>query len=248
MKKFAILSLAALFSLASFNVMADDDDTVTQLEDDIKYHEEVVEEKQDSIADVEHRIDMLKQRLDSLNQVVKDVKGQISALEKIKKGYEKDIKEATKARQLTFANRDNLVFDQDVLDVLRMPYDKMAVEEALREADEMETKEVLNKMELVKDYGRYTMEMREFMDKQRNTFSKLNWATQGADSEATKNFHKALKKLSYYKVYEKGIKNVKNASIPYLDKVVEEILMLERQGFNSKAQYDRVVNMLYGGK
>lgn len=248
MKKFAILSLAALFSLASFNVMADDDDTVTQLEDDIKYHEEVVEEKQDSIADVEHRIDMLKQRLDSLNQVVKDVKGQISALEKIKKGYEKDIKEATKARQLTFANRDNLVFDQDVLDVLRMPYDKMAVEEALREADEMETKEVLNKMELVKDYGRYTMEMREFMDKQRNTFSKLNWATQGVDSEATKNFHKALKKLSYYKVYEKGIKNVKNASIPYLDKVVEEILMLERQGFNSKAQYDKVVNMLYGGK
>ena len=54
MKKFAILSLAALFSLASFNVMADDDDTVTQLEDDIKYHEEVVEEKQISSPKVEY--------------------------------------------------------------------------------------------------------------------------------------------------------------------------------------------------
>ena len=248
MKKFAIFSLMALLSLACFTAMADDDDTVTQLEDDIKYHEEIIDEKQDSIADVEHRIDLLKLRLDSLNQVVKDVKAQINALEKIKQGYQKDIKETTKARRLTFANRDNLVFEQEVLDVLRKPYDKLAVEEALREADGMETKEVLDKMELVKDYGRYTMELREFMDKQRNTFVKQNWSTQGADSEVTKNFHKALKKLSYYKVYEKGLKNIKNPSIPYLDKVVEEILLLERQGFNSKTQFDRVANMLYGGK
>ena len=42
------------------------------------------------------------------------------------------------------------------------------------------------------------------------------------------------------------MKNVKNPSIPYLDKVIEEILVLERQGFSSQKQYDHVVDMLYG--
>lgn len=251
MKKLMTLAAFALLALANFTVMADDDDnttnnTVLQLEDDIKYHEEVVIDRQDSIAVVEQNIDLLKQRLDSLNKVVKDVKSQISALEKVKKGYQNDIKAANKARQETFASRDNLVFDQEVLDVLMKPYNKLAVEAALREAEGMETKEVLNKMELVKDYGRHTKDLRDFLDKQRGTFVKLRWATQGLDSEVYKNFHKGLKKLSYYKIYEKGVKNVKNPSIPYLDKVIEEVLLLERQGFNSQTQYDKVLNMLYG--
>ena len=52
--------------------------------------------------------------------------------------------------------------------------------------------------------------------------------------------------MSYYKIYEKGMKNAKNPSIPYLDKVIEEILVLERQGFNSRLQFDKVVDKLYG--
>lgn len=248
--KIAGLLMAALLAGVS-PMMADDDvkttnSAVNQLEDDIKYHEEVVEDCQDSIEVVEVRIAELKGRLDSLNKEVKDLKNQISALEKAKKNFENDIKEANKARQATYASRDNLVFDNKVQEVLMNPYNKLEVESALREVESMETKEVLNKMELVRDYGKYTKELRDFMDKQRSTFAKLNWATQGVDSDASKNFHKALKKQSYFKIYEKGLKSAKNPSIPYLDKVIEEILVLERQGFNSKYQYDKVVNMLYG--
>lgn len=231
-------------------LLADDDVTTTtavaQLEDDIKYHEEVVEDSKDSIAVLDERIAVLKTKLDSLNQEVKDVKAQISALEKVKKGFKNDIKEATKARKDTYATRDNLVFDKQVQEVLVNPFNKLDVDAALRLAQNMETKEVLDKMELVNNYGRYTKDLRDFMDKQRSTFAKLNWATQGVDSDVSKNFMKALKKQSYYKIYEKGLKNAKNATIPYLDRVVEEILMLQRQGFNSKYQYDKVVDMLYG--
>ncbi|MBQ7690333.1 MAG: hypothetical protein IJT30_03960 [Muribaculaceae bacterium] len=252
MSTFRILFAAALIGAAALAANADDDvvrttnGTVGQLEDDIRYHEDVVQDCQDSIAAVEARITVLREHLDSLNAVVKDVKSQITALEKEKKAYERDIKAATKARKMTFASRDNLVFDQQVRDVLCAPYNKLDVETALRSAEGMETKEVIDKMELVRNYGRYTQELRDFMEKQRPTFAKLNWATQAADSENTKKFHKALKGLSYYKIYEKGMKNAKNPSIPYLDKVIEEILVLERQGFNSRLQFDKVVDKLYG--
>ena len=252
MRTFQILVAAALIGAAALTTSADDDvvrtatGTVGQLEDDIRYHEDVVADCQDSIAAMEARITVLRERLDSLNAAVKDVKSQISALEKEKKAYERDIKNATKARKQTYSSRDNLVFDQQVRDVLCAPYNKLDVETALRSAEGMETKEVLDKMELVRNYGRYTQELREFMEKQRPTFVKLNWASQTSDSEATKKFHKTLKGLSYYKIYEKGMKSAKNPSIPYLDKVIEEILVLERQGFNSRMQFDKVVDMLYG--
>ena len=254
MKRFTLWCLLPVaLILCPASMIADDDNTtknnaVAQLEDDIKYHDEVMEDSRDSIAALDEQIALLKGRIDSLDKVSKDIKNQIEMLEKNKKSFQKDIKTAQKARQETFATRDNMVYENQVLEVLMNPYDKLDVEAALRQAEGMETKEVLNKMELVRDYGKYTKELRDFMDKQRNTFAKLNWSTQGIDSEASKNFHKALKKVSYYKVYEKGLKNVKNASIPYLDKVIEEILLLERQGFNSKYQYDKVVNLLYGAE
>lgn len=246
------MGAAALIAMACAVIGRADDDvvrtngTVNQLEEDIRYHEDVMEDSQDSIADLEARIAVLRQRLDSLNLLVNDVKGEISSLEKQKKAFEKEIKAANKARKETFASRDNLVFDQQVMEVLRKPYNKLEVEKAMRNAEGMETKEVLAKMELVGDYGRYTQELREFLEKHRAVFVKQRWAAQGTDSEAAKKFHKELKGLSYYKVYEKGMKNVKNPSIPYLDKVIEEILVLERQGFSSQKQYDHVVDMLYG--
>lgn len=253
MKKIVIFCALALLSYSNFTLLADEDDkktatVVAQLEDDIKYHEEVVEDSQDSIAALDARISVLKERLDSLNKVEKDVKNQISALEKEKKNFQNEIKNANKARQETYATRDHMVFDENVLEVLKNPYNKLDVENALRHAEAMETKEVLSKMELVRDYGKYTKDLRDFLDKQRATFTKLNWATQGVDSDAYKNFHKGLKKQGYYKIYEKGLKNIKNPTIPYLDRVIEEILVLERQGFNSKFQYDKVVDMLYGAE
>ena len=251
---FRLCAAAALCAVCAMPAAADDNNVVAkagsvqQLEEDIRYHEDVVEDCQDSIAAVEARITILKDRLDSLNRVLKDVKSMISDLEKEKKAYQKDIKTATQARKETFANRDNMVFDQQVKGVLQKPYNKLDAEAALRCAEGMETKEVLSKMELVSEYGRYTKELREFLDKQRATFVKLRWATQGADSDVVKKFHKELKGLSYYKIYEKGMKSVKSPSIPYLDKVVDEILVLERQGFNSQMQYDKVADMLYGVK
>lgn len=250
-KTLILICLAAALVMGTAAVKADDDDktkttAVAQLEDDIKYHDEVVEDSQDSIAALDERIAILKQRLDSLNLEEKNIKEQISALEKEKKNFKNEIKAATKARQVTYATRDNLVFDKQVQEVLINPYNKLDVENAMRLAENMETKDVLSKMELVKNYGRYTKDLRDFMDKQRSTFAKLNWATQGVDSDVVKNFMKSLKKQEYYKIYDKGLKNVKNATIPYLDKVIEEILVLQRQGFNSKYQYDKVVDMLYG--
>ena len=222
--------------------------TVTQLEDDIQYQEDVVDDSNDSIAALNTRIAELKAKLDSLNNECKEVKGMISALEKEKKEYQKQIKEANKARQLTFATRDNLVFEEEVQDVLMSPYSKVDVDNALKSFEGMETKEVLKKKELVENYGRYTKELRDLLEEYRIKFERQRWAVQGVDSELYKKFHKAFKKTAYYKVYDKGVNNSKSPTIPYLDKVMEEILLLERQGFNSRALYDKVVGMLYGAK
>lgn len=239
-----LMLLGAHFMLCNAQEVA----TVSQLEDDIQYQEDVVDDNNDSIAAINERIAVLKAKLDSLNNECKDVKNQISALEKEKKGYQKQIKDANKARQLTYATRDNLVFEEEIQDVLMSPYSKVDVDNALKSFEGMETKDVLKKKALVENYGKYTKELRDLLDDYRIKFERQRWAVQSADSELYKKFHKALKSTGYYKVYNKGINNSKEATIPYLDKVMEEILLMERQGFNSRALYDKVVGMLYGAK
>lgn len=242
-----LLAAAVIIMGGSFGICrAQVNTTVSQLEEDIQYHEDVVDERKDSIELLDAQIALLKLRLDSLNKETKDVKAQISALEKEKKAMFKDIKEANKARQLTFATRDNMVFDQQVQDVLLKPFDKQAVEEAMKHFDDMETKDVLKKKELVENYGKYTKELRDLLADYRGAFEKTRWAKIEIDSDLSKKFTKDLKKCSYYKVYERGLKSPKNATIPYLDKVIDEIVLLQRQGFNSKLQYEKVENKLYG--
>ena len=218
---------------------------LTQLEDDIELQEELAQDMRDSITILNGKIDVLKARLDSLNSVVKDVKDQISGLEKLRKEQEKGIKQANKTRQETFDTRDNLIYQMDILPVLQEPYDKLEVEQILAKFDGMETKDVLKRKEMVENYGKYSLEVRNLLEKYKSKFEQTRWATQGTDSELYKDFQKAFKKLGYYKTYEKGVKNASTPTIPYLDKVMSEIQMIQRSGFNSQYQYDKVLNMLY---
>ncbi|MBR5728559.1 MAG: hypothetical protein IKX39_07935 [Muribaculaceae bacterium] len=218
---------------------------LTQLEDDIELQEELAQDMRDSITILNGKIDVLKARLDSLNSVVKDVKDQISGLEKLRKEQEKGIKQANKTRQETFDTRDNLIYQMDILPVLQEPYDKLEVEQILAKFDGMETKDVLKRKEMVENYGKYSLEVRNLLEKYKSKFEQTRWTTQGTDSELYKDFQKAFKKLGYYKTYEKGVKNASTPTIPYLDKVMSEIQMIQRSGFNSQYQYDKVLNMLY---
>ena len=254
--KLTKLSFVLAFAAMTFGVTAQtasvQTNTVTQqtnkvadLEDEIRYQELIVEGKQDTIKDLESRIKVLKERVDSLNKVEKEVKNQISALEKEKKGQENGIKLANKTRQAAFSDRDNLVYQLEVQPVFNEAFNKLDVENAMKAFDGMETKDVIKKQDLLKNYGKYYKDIREFLEKQKSTFEQLNWATQGADSEVMKKFQSAFKKLSYYKIFEKGEKDPKNASIAYLDDVMHQIQQLQRSGFNSQYQYDRVIDMLY---
>ena len=138
-----------------------------------------------------------------------------------------------------------VIYKQEVLPVLTAQYDKYEVEQALTRFDAMETKGVLKRRDLLNNYGKYSQEIREMLEKHKRTFEQLRWATQGSDSEAYKDFQKAFKKLGYHKTYEKGQKNATTPTIPYLDEVMSDIQMLMRQGFNSQYQYNNVLNMLY---
>lgn len=218
---------------------------LTQLEDDIELQEELAQDMRDSITILNGKIDALKARLDSLNSIVKDVKDQISGLEKLKKEQEKGIKTANKTRQETVDTRDNLIYQMDILPVLQEPYDKLDVEQVLAKFDGMETKDVLKRKDMVANYGKYSLEIRNLLEKYKSKFEQTRWATQGTESELYKEFQKAFKKLGYYKTYEKGVKNASTPTIPYLDTVMSEIQMIQRSGFNSQYQYDKVLNMLY---
>lgn len=218
---------------------------LTQLEDEIDLQEELTQDMRDSITILNGKIDILKTRLDSLNSVVKDVKDQISALEKLRKEQEKGIKAANKTRQETVDSRDNLIYQMDILPVLQNQYDKLKVEQALTKFDGMETKDVLKRKEMVENYGKYSLEIRNLLEKYKSKFEQTRWATQGTDSDLYKEFQKAFKKLGYYKTFEKGAKNASTPTIPYLDQIMSEIQLIQRSGFNSQYQYNKVLNMLY---
>lgn len=237
-----VIALAQTSTTAQQNAQAQQ---LLQLEDEIDLQEELAQDMRDSITILNGKIDQLKARLDSLNGVVKDVKEQISTLEKLKKEQDKGIKTANKTRQETVDSRDNLVYQKDILPVLQKRYDKLEAERVLAKFDDMETKDVLKRKELVENYGKYSLEIRNLLEKYKSKFEQTRWATQGTDSELYKDFQKAFKKLGYYKTYEKGIKNPSAPTIPYLDQVMSEVQLFQRSGFNSQYQYDKVLNMLY---
>ena len=245
---FALLVLAFAAPAAyaiDVTPMVKETNNVTDLDDEIEAQEAIMKEKQDSIEAIKQRIDSIEARIDSLNRLVKDAKKEISSFEKMKKGLEKDIKYYTKARELTYERRDQLVFDQNIKDVLQQPYDKDDCVEALTHFDKMETKEIIKYKELVENYGKYTQNLRDFLEKKRKDFAKENWTVQTSDSELVKKFHKDLKGTKYWKIYDKRTSKPYR-SIGYLDNVIDSILVLERQGFNNSKAYDRVIDMLYG--
>ena len=240
----AVLTMAATAAMAQTPSTAPGA-TITKIEEDIKLQEELVLDMQDSIVVLDQNIAFYKARLDSANAVVKALKEQIKELERLKKEQEKGIKLANKTRQTSVEERDELIYKQEILPVLAGQYDKLQVEQALGKFDDMETKDVIKRRDLVKNYGKYSHEIREMLEKQRSTFDKLRWAAQGSDSEAYKDFQKAFKKLDYYKTFEKGQKNATTPTIPYLDEVMSDIQLMMRQGFNSLNQYNSILNMLY---
>ncbi|MCQ2287538.1 MAG: hypothetical protein MJZ74_00370 [Muribaculaceae bacterium] len=239
MNKVKAIALAVIAFVA---VTASAQNSVREIEQNIKYQEKVVEGKQDSIKDLESQIAVLKGRLDSLNKVSKQVKEDISALEKLKKNHENGIKLATKTRKSHYENRDNLVFEQEIADVLDNPYNKRDVEDALKSFEGMETKDVLKKKSLVENYGKYTKELREFLEKQKIILAETGWAMQDSKSDVYKKFMKGLKGVSYWKIYDNS---TKNPSIPYLDKVMENLMQQVSAGLNNSHRFEETIDLLY---
>lgn len=201
---------------------------VQQLERDIEMHEKNIQEKENAIKDLEERIDNLKSQL-------KDLESQ-------KKALEKELKAEVKTRKDKFTTRDELVYDQEIVDVLYAPYNKGDVEDALRSFEGMETKDVMKKKQLVEKYGEYTKDLKEFMEKQKAELSKTKWAYQSSTSDVYKKFEKKLKGTKYWKIYNK---KEKNESIDYLDRVMDKIMLFKNDGLKNERQFSEILNMLY---
>ena len=201
---------------------------VQQLERDIEQHEKNIKDKESAIKDLEERIDELK--------------SQLKNLESEKKALEKELKSEVKVRKEKFNSRDELVYDQEIVDVLYNPYNKSDVEEALRSFEGMETKDVIKKKELVEKYGEYTKDLREFMEKIKKDLANNKWKYLSSTSDAYKKFEKGLKNTKYWKIYNK---KEKNESIDYLDRVMDRIMRFKNDGLKSEAQFNEILNMLY---
>lgn len=201
---------------------------VMQLEKDIEMHEKNIKQNEDSIKSLEDRIDNLK--------------SQIKELESQKKALEKDVKNETKMRRDKFTLRDELVYDEEIADVLYNPYNKGDVDEALDSFEGMETKEVIKKKELVEKYGEYTKDLKDFMEKMKNQLTANKWKYLSSTSDLYKKFEKGLKGTKYWKVYNK---KEKNESIDYLDRIVDKIMLFKNEGLKSESQFNQILNMLY---
>ena len=228
MKNIRLLLIAltiATIAAMTPDVVAQD---VQKLEDEIELHEKNIKEKENAIKDIEEQIDKLKSQL-------KDLENQ-------KKTLEKELKSETKSRKDKFTTRDELVYDQEIVDVFYNPYNKSDVEEALESFEGMETKDVLKKKELVAKYGEYTKDLREFMEKMKKKLTENRWKYASSTSDLYKKFEKELKGTKYWKIYNK---KEKNESIDYLDRVMDKIMMFKNDGLKSESQFNEILNMLY---
>jgi len=223
MKKFITLAALALMLLPA---AAQQD--VKQLEKEIETHEKTISEKQDEVKKIEQQID--------------DLKSQIKELESRKKTLQREVKDNIEQRKQKFTTRDEQVYDQEIADVLYNPYDKDDVDEAIKSFEGMETKDVLKHKELVENYGEYTKNLREFLEKQKKELTKARWTYQSSTSDIYKKFEKGLKGTKYWKIYNK---KEKNESIDYLDRVIDRLMLFKNSGLNSETQFHEILNMLY---
>ena len=224
-KLLAISLTVIMIAALTPNVMAQD---VQQLENEIELHEKNIKEKESAIEELEKRIEELK--------------AQVKELENQKKALEKELKAETKLRKDKFTTRDELVYDQEIADVLYNPYNKSDVEDALRSFEGMETKDVMKKKELIEKYGEYTKNLREFLEKMKVELAKGKWTYLSSTSELYKKFEKGLKGTKYWKIYNK---KEKNESIDYLDRVMDKIMLFRNNGLKDERQFNEILNMLY---
>ena len=210
------------------NAAAQATQNVQQLERDIEQHEKNIKEKENSIKDLEDRIDNLKSEL--------------KELESQKKALEKELKAEIKSRKDKFTTRDELVYDQEIADVLYNPYNKGDVEEALDSFEGMETKDVIKKKEIVQKYGEYTKDLKDFMEKMKKQLASNSWKYLSSSTDLYKKFEKGLKGTKYWKIYNK---KEKNESIDYLDRVMDKIMLFKNDGLKSEQQFNEILNMLY---
>lgn len=228
--RFLVISMTVMIAAAMTPTAVAQQATqnVQQLERDIEMHEKNIKQNEDSIKSLEDRIDNLK--------------SQIKELESQKKALEKDVKNETKMRRDKFTLRDELVYDEEIADVLYNPYNKGDVDEALDSFEGMETKEVIKKKELVEKYGEYTKDLKDFMEKMKKQLTANKWKYLSSTSDLYKKFEKELKGTKYWKVYNK---KEKNESIDYLDRIVDKIMLFKNEGLKSESQFNQILNMLY---
>lgn len=231
MKRIKMLVFAMTITMMAAmapNATAQATQNVQQLEREIEQHEKNIKEKENSIKDLEERIDNLKSDL--------------KELESQKKALEKELKAEIKTRKDKFTTRDELVYDQEIADVLYNPYNKGDVEEALDSFEGMETKDVIKKKEIVQKYGEYTKDLKEFMEKMKKQLATNKWKYLSSSTDLYKKFEKGLKGTKYWKIYNK---KEKNESIDYLDRVMDKIMLFKNDGLKSEQQFNEILNMLY---
>jgi cell division protein FtsB len=228
--RFLVISMTVMIAAAMTPAAVAQQATqnVQQLERDIEMHEKNIKQNEDSIKSLEDRIENLK--------------SQVKELESQKKALEKDVKNETKMRRDKFTLRDELVYDEEIADVLYNPYNKGDVDEALDSFEGMETKEVIKKKELVEKYGEYTKDLKDFMEKMKNQLTANKWKYLSSTSDLYKKFEKELKGTKYWKIYNK---KEKNESIDYLDRIVDKIMLFKNEGLKNESQFNQILNMLY---
>ena len=231
MKRIKMLVFAMTITMMAAmapNASAQATQNVQQLEQEIEQHEKNIKEKETSIKDLEERIDNLK--------------AELKELESQKNALEKELKAEIKTRKDKFTTRDELVYDQEIVDVLYNPYNKGDVEEALDSFEGMETKDVIKKKEIVQKYGEYTKDLKEFMEKMKKQLASNKWKYLSSSTDLYKKFEKGLKGTKYWKVYNK---KEKNESIDYLDRVMDKIMLFKNDGLKNEQQFNEILNMLY---
>ena len=229
MKQIKLLIAVAAVTLAA-TAAAQDPQTLSrsELRENIEQQEDAIDDHNEAIKDIDKKI--------------KEHKDAIKELEKQKKEHEKQVKLLAVARKTHVETHDTKLFDEEVLAVLRVKYNKSEVDKALKKFEGVETKDVLKKKDLVKKYRDYSKDLYHFLLQQKTALNNAGWQQQLSNSVIYKDFEKELKDTKYFKIYNK---KATDSSIPYLDGVMDKIYRFKSDGLKDKGALDSIINMVH---
>lgn len=180
-----------------------------------------------------NNVDEAQQKIKDIDQQIKNHKDKIKDLEKERKNLEKKIKEQNAAVAQT-------VLNTYIPQALNNKYDAGNCNKALNAMENVKDKNTLKYKDLLKNYGKYTQELKSVLQDYKKRVSAHGWNRLSKTDPTLTDFAKAIHKTRYYNTYKKN----KKKHIQHLNDIYKRIEQMIASGIGNEGQYEAIQDQL----